>query len=168
MFNIKGMFVLYIAQYPVLCGPLTALYTFPPLTPVHSDTNSTSLSWKHSSHAAITHENQITHIYTTIYRQVLIYTAESTGASMKRTKMPNLRNGSKGKIQTRHMSIASPTFYHWTTPLHTMRQTLRLWEFTHPRVFLRWARVRLIKLFLLVSVRRVQPFTLLLLLQMLF
>ena len=33
---------------------------------------------------------------TTVYSQVLIYTAESTGASMERTKMPNLRNGSKG------------------------------------------------------------------------
>ena len=33
---------------------------------------------------------------TTVYSQVLIYTAESTGASMERTKMPTLRNGSKG------------------------------------------------------------------------
>ncbi len=32
---------------------------------------------------------------TTVYSQVLIYTAESTGASMERTKMPNLRNGNK-------------------------------------------------------------------------
>ena len=31
----------------------------------------------------------------TVYSQVLICTAESTGASMERTKMPNLRSGSK-------------------------------------------------------------------------
>ena len=31
--------------------------------------------------------------------QLLIYTAESTGASMDRTKMPNLRNGSKGGFE---------------------------------------------------------------------
>ena len=33
---------------------------------------------------------------TTVYSQVLIYTAESTGTTMERTKMPNLRNGTKG------------------------------------------------------------------------
>ena len=33
---------------------------------------------------------------TIVYSQVLIYTAERTGASMERTKMPNLRNGSNG------------------------------------------------------------------------
>ena len=36
---------------------------------------------------------------TTVYSQVLIYTAESTGASMDRTKIPNLRNGSKGGFE---------------------------------------------------------------------
>ena len=30
---------------------------------------------------------------------VCIYTAESTGASMERTKMPNLRNGSKAGFE---------------------------------------------------------------------
>ena len=34
-------------------------------------------SWKHSSHAAIA-QRLFTHIFTTVYRQVLIYTAEST------------------------------------------------------------------------------------------
>ena len=32
---------------------------------------------------------------TALYSQILIYTVESTGASMERTKMQNLRNGSK-------------------------------------------------------------------------
>ena len=36
---------------------------------------------------------------TTVYSQVLIYTAELTGASMERTKMPNLRHGSKGGFE---------------------------------------------------------------------
>ena len=34
-------------------------------------------------------------VSTTVYSQVHIYTAEQTGASMERTKMPNLRNGNK-------------------------------------------------------------------------
>ena len=41
---------------------------------------------------------------TTAYSQVLIYTAESTGASMERTKLPNLRHGSK--------AIPDKTIYH--------------------------------------------------------
>ena len=36
---------------------------------------------------------------TTVYSQVLIHTAESTGALMERTKMPNLRNGTKGGFE---------------------------------------------------------------------
>ena len=38
---------------------------------------------------------------------------------MERTKMPKLRNGSKCRIQTRALSIASPAFYHRATALHT-------------------------------------------------
>ena len=34
-----------------------------------------------------------------VYSQVLIYTGESTRASMERTKMPNLRKGSKGGFE---------------------------------------------------------------------
>ena len=51
------------------------------------------------SDGAIMHNDYITHISTTVYSQVLIYTAESTGASVERTKMPNLRNGSKGGFE---------------------------------------------------------------------
>ena len=32
--------------------------------------------------------------------QLVVYTAESTRASMERTKMPNLRNGSKGGFES--------------------------------------------------------------------
>ena len=37
-----------------------------------------------------------THIVVVV---VVLYTAESTGASTERTKMPNLRNGSKGGFE---------------------------------------------------------------------
>ena len=47
--------------------------------PVHSDTV-LGFSWKHSSHAAIA-QRLFTRISTTVYSQVLIYTAESTEAS---------------------------------------------------------------------------------------
>ena len=50
-----------------------------PDRPVHSDTV-LGFSWKHSSHAAIA-QRLFTHISTTVYSQVLIYTAESTEAS---------------------------------------------------------------------------------------
>ena len=46
-----------------------------PGRPVHSDTV-LGFSWKHSSHAAIA-QRLFTHISTTVYSQVLIYTAES-------------------------------------------------------------------------------------------
>ena len=42
---------------------------------------------------------QISHISTTVYCQVFIYTAEWTGASMEWTKMPNCRNGNKGGFE---------------------------------------------------------------------
>ena len=52
---------------------------------------------------------------TTVYSQVLIYTAESTGTTMERTKMANLRNGSKGgfepgltRLQVRHSTTELP------------------------------------------------------------
>ena len=52
---------------------------------------------------------------TTVYSQVLIYTAESTGTTMERTKMSNLRNGSKGgfepgltRLRVRHSTAELP------------------------------------------------------------
>ena len=52
---------------------------------------------------------------TTVYSQVLIYTAESTGTTMERTKIPNLRNGSKGgfepgltRLRVRHSTTELP------------------------------------------------------------
>ena len=73
----KGM-VLYSAVF----SPLDRSKRFTlssPGRPVHSDTV-LGFSWKHSSHAAIA-QRLFTHISTTVYSQVLIYTAESTEAS---------------------------------------------------------------------------------------
>ena len=73
----KGM-VLYSA----VSSPLDRSKRFTlssPGRPVHSDTV-LGFSWKHSSHAAIA-QRLFSHITTTVYSQVLIYTAESTEAS---------------------------------------------------------------------------------------
>ena len=73
----KGM-VLYSA----VSSPLDRSKRFTlssPDRPVHSDTV-LGFSWKHSSHAAIA-QRLSTHISTTVYSQVLIYTAESMEAS---------------------------------------------------------------------------------------
>ena len=79
-----------------------------PGRPVHSDTV-LGFSWKHSSHAAIA-QRLFTHISTTVYSQVLIYTAESTEASWSERKCPNFETVTTG-IRTRALSIASPAFY---------------------------------------------------------
>ena len=73
----KGM-VLYSAVF----SPLDRSKRFTlssPGRPVHSDTV-LGFSLTHSSHAAIA-QRLFTHISTTVYSQVLIYTAESTEAS---------------------------------------------------------------------------------------
>ena len=74
-----------------------------PGRPVHSDTNSASPG----SVLAILQLRAKTKSLTcppvsiARYSEVLIYTAESTGASKERTKMPNLRNGSKWGFEPR-------------------------------------------------------------------
>ena len=68
--------------YSAVSSPLDRSKRFTlssPGRPVHSDTV-LGFSWKHSSHAAIA-QRLFTHISTTVYSQVLIYTAESTEAS---------------------------------------------------------------------------------------
>ena len=75
--KVKGRFL-----YSAVSSPLDRSNCFThvafPDRPVHSDTV-LGFSGKHSSQAAITRQDQITHIPTTVYSQVLIYTAESTG-----------------------------------------------------------------------------------------
>ena len=104
--EVKGM-VLYSA----VSSPLDRSKRFTlssPGRPVHSDTV-LGFSWKHSSHAAIA-QRLFTHISTTVYSQVLIYTAESTEASWSERKCPNFETVTTG-IRTRAISIASPAFY---------------------------------------------------------
>ena len=75
--------------YSAVSSPLDRSKRFTlssPGRPVHSDTV-LGFSWKHSSHAAAIAQRLFTHISTTVYSQVLIYTAES-----KRKKIPKLRN----------------------------------------------------------------------------
>ena len=65
---------------------------------VHSDTNSASLG------SILTMQKQLfTHMSTTVYSQVLIYTAESTGI-VKRQKYPNYETIAKG-IRTWALSL---------------------------------------------------------------
>ena len=78
-FDIKGK---GMVLYSAVSSPLDRSKRFTlssPGRPVYSDTV-LGFSWKHSSHAAIA-QRLFTHISTTVYSQVLIYTAESTEAS---------------------------------------------------------------------------------------
>ena len=97
--------------YSAVSSPLDRSKRFTlssPGRPVHTDTV-LGFSWKHSSHAAIA-QRLFTHISTTVYSQVLIYTAESTEASWSERRCPNFETVTTG-IRTRALSIASPAFY---------------------------------------------------------
>ena len=136
----------YIAQYPVRWTAQSASHFSSPGRPVHSDTV-LGYSWKHSSYAAIT-QRLFTDMSTTVYSQVLIYTAESTEASWRERKCPNFEKVAKG-IWTRALSIASPAFYHWAIALHKHRTTcnaytadniniiLNVYIFTYDNVYIR-------------------------------
>ena len=81
MFRTVMVFMVFFL-YSAVSSPLDRSKRFTlssPGRPVHSDTV-LGFSWKHSSHAAIA-QRLFTHISTTVYSQVLIYTAESTEAS---------------------------------------------------------------------------------------
>ena len=82
--------VLYSAvSSPLYRSKCFTLFAFPDRS-VHSDTNSASPG------SILARQQLRANISTTVYSQVLVYTAEWTGASMERKKMPNLRNGSNG------------------------------------------------------------------------
>ena len=107
----NGLHMMVMVLYSAVSSPLDRSKRFTlssPGRPVHSDTV-LCFSWKHSSHAAIA-QRLLTHISTTVYSQVLIYTAESTEASCSERKCPNFETVTTG-IRTRALSIASPAFY---------------------------------------------------------
>ena len=112
----KGM-VLYSA----VSSPLDRSKRFTlssPGRPVHSDTV-LGFSWKHSSHAAIA-QRLFTHISTTVYSQVLIYTAESTEASWSERKCPNFETVTTGfepglsRLRVRHSTNWATALHGWT------------------------------------------------------
>ena len=83
----KGKGSFYIAQYPVRRTAQSAVHFLPSLVDLFIPTPTRLLREAFYSHA------------TTVYSKVLICTAESTRASIQRTKVPNLRNGSKGGFE---------------------------------------------------------------------
>ena len=110
--------------YSAVSSPLDRLKRFTlssPGRPVHSDTV-LGFSWKHSSHAAIA-QRLFTHISTTVYSQVLIYTAESTEASWSERKCPNFETVTTGfepglsRLRVRHST-------NWATALHKLNTVL--------------------------------------------
>ena len=84
----------YTAPYPVCWTTQTVLHSSSPGRPVHSDTNSASPgSILACSNFA---QRLITHISTTVYSQVLIYTAHWTEVSWRERKYPNFETVAKG------------------------------------------------------------------------
>ena len=75
-------------------GPLKKFYTSPPDRPVHSGTNSASLGSILATQQLS--GKTITHIFTTVYSQVLIYKPEWTEASWSVQKCPNFETVIKG------------------------------------------------------------------------
>ena len=75
IFMRKGKGSFYIAQYPVRWSAQSTLHFLPSLTDLFIPTP-LGFSGKHSSQAAITRQDYITHISTTVHSQVLIYTDE--------------------------------------------------------------------------------------------
>ena len=58
-----------------------------------------------------------THMSTTVYSQVLIYTLSRLRRREENENAQTPKCVHKG-IRTRALSIASPAFYHWATALH--------------------------------------------------
>ena len=107
----KGSF--YIAQYPVRWTAQSALHFLPSLTDLFIPT-----PFSASPGSILARQQLITHISTTVYSQVLIYTAESTEAPWSERKCPNFETVAKG-IRTRALS-----FYHWATALYIIEANL--------------------------------------------
>ena len=93
-----------VVLYSAVSSPLDRSKRFTlfaiPDRPVHSDTNSASPGSILARQQLRAKTKSLTFPPLSIATgQVLIYTAESTGASMERMIMPNLRNSSKGGLK---------------------------------------------------------------------
>ena len=103
---------LYIAQYIVHWTAQRALHFSSPDRPVPSDTNSTSLG---SIIAMPQLRSTFPH---TVYSQVLIHTAEWTGASWRERKCSNFETVTKGRFEPGLTWLRMSTFHRRTTALH--------------------------------------------------
>ena len=110
----KGMFL-----YSAVSSPLDRSKRFTLFLPWQTSSfrHQLGFSWKHSRISSSNYAQWLfTQMSTTIYSQVLIYSAEWTGASRRERKCPNFETVPKG-IRTRAPLIASPAFYRWATAL---------------------------------------------------
>ena len=112
----KDLFLYSAVPNPLDRSNFKALYTSPPGRPAHSDTYSTSLG-SILAKQQLCAKNIHSHFHRRLQPGNHLYSWVNWGV-VERTKMPKLRNGSKGRIRTRALSIASPAFYHWATALH--------------------------------------------------
>ena len=90
--SMKGMFL-----YSVVSSPLDRSKSF--TRHLMADLfipAPTWLLWKAFQPCSNYTRRPFAHISTTVYSQVVIYTAESIGTSMEKTKMPKFRYGSRG------------------------------------------------------------------------
>ena len=122
--------------YSAVSSPLDRSKRFTlssPGRPVHSDTV-LGFSWRHSIHAAIA-QRLFTHISTTVYSQVLIYTAESTKATWSESKCPNFDTVAKGDSNPGSLGCESgilPLSYRaplLTHPISTLCQRARFFKY---------------------------------------
>ena len=115
----KGRFLYSAVSSPLDRSKRFTLFALPG-RPVHSDTNSASPGCILAKQQVRAKTKSLT--FPPLYSHVLIYTAESTGASMERTKMPNLRNGSKGDSNPGSLDCESgnlPLSYNVTMVMYT-------------------------------------------------
>ena len=115
----------YVFLYSAVSSPLDSSKRFTffalPGRPVHSDTNSASLGSILARQQLRAMTKSLTFRPLSIARYSFIQLSEL--GQCGKTKMPNLQNGSKGRIRTWAPLIESPVFYHWATALHEHHAT---------------------------------------------
>ena len=92
---IKGKGSFYTAQYPVRWTAQSASHFLPSLTDLFIPTPFSASPGSILARQQLRAKTKSLTFPPLSIARLLIYTAESTGASMERTKMPNLRNSTK-------------------------------------------------------------------------